>query len=573
MISAMHLRNFAIAASVDLEFGPGLTVITGETGAGKSILVDALGLLLGGRGHERVVRAGAEQAELEARFDAVRDADTLAALAERGIELDDGSLVVRRSIGRNGTRRAWINGRMATGADLRAIVGPLVDLSTQHQQNRLLDRKAHLGILDRAAGLGDALAAYRDVWGRWRACRDEVHDLRTRIQKAAERSDYLRFCAAELDEAGLEPGETARLDAEVRKLRAGESLLRVASTALAALSDDGGARDILAGLPRELERSRRDDETLADFAGRVHDIIGLIDELASDLERYADSVGRDPARLAKAEERLDRLLALARKYGGNEAAMLERQVAIAEELRAGDIGEDRLHALERSLPALERAAIEAAAALTQARSAAAATLSAEVEAVIGALGMEKARFRVAIETVEGGLPGPDGLDKVQFLLQSNPGEPAQGLVEVASGGELSRVLLGLERAASRTGGAPSAVYDEVDAGLSGSTGIALGRFLAELGRHQQLLVISHLPQVAAAADQHLHVHKVEKDGRTESGVAHLDDAGRLRELARMLGAGDAATGTALQHAGALLHEAQIAVDRRPQRVAQPGSST
>lgn len=573
MISAMHLRNFAIAASVDLEFGPGLTVITGETGAGKSILVDALGLLLGGRGHERVVRAGAEQAELEARFDAVRDADTLAALAERGIELDDGSLVVRRTIGRNGTRRAWINGRMATGADLRAIVGPLVDLSTQHQQNRLLDRKAHLGILDRAAGLGDALAAYRDVWGRWRACRDEVHDLRTRIQKAAERSDYLRFCAAELEEAGLEPGETARLDAEVRKLRAGESLLRVASTALAALSDDGGARDILAGLPRELERSRRDDETLADFAGRVHDIIGLIDELASDLERYADSVGRDPARLAKAEERLDRLHALARKYGGNEAAMLERQVAIAEELRAGDIGEDRLHALERSLPALERAAIEAAAALTQARSAAAATLSAEVEAVIGALGMEKARFRVAIETVEGGLPGPDGLDKVQFLLQSNPGEPAQGLVEVASGGELSRVLLGLERAASRTGGAPSAVYDEVDAGLSGSTGIALGRFLAELGRHQQLLVISHLPQVAAAADQHLHVHKVEKDGRTESGVAHLDDAGRLRELARMLGAGDAATGTALQHAGALLHEAQIAVDRRPQRVAQPGSST
>jgi DNA repair protein RecN (Recombination protein N) len=553
VLSSLRLRDFAIAADVEIEFGPGLTVVTGETGAGKSILIDALGLLLGGRSHERVVRLGAEAAELEARFDDVDDAEALAAAAARGIEADEGAFVVRRVIGAK-SKRAWINGRMATTADLKAVVGPLVDLSTQHQANRLLERRNHLSILDRSAGLTTDLAAYRVCHASYRLLRDERDALATHLAEAAQRRDYLSYCATELDELSVTVGETTVLEAEVRRLRASEGLLDVSARALSALSDDGGARDILASLPRELERTRRDDATLADFGGRFEEIVALIEDVARDLERYADHVERDPARLERVESRMNDVLTAIRKYGGSESALFARRAAIADELAAEEDGAARLATLDRALPAAERAARTAAVALTAARLSGAATLAAAVEAVIGELGMARARFRVDVRPIDGDGLGPDGQDRVAFMLQSNVGEPAQGLVEVASGGELSRVLLGLERAASRIGGAPTAVYDEIDAGLSGSTGMSLGRFLAELGATQQLIVISHLPQVAAAADQHLHVHKAERDERTETDVTMLDDAGRLRELSRMLGAAELASDTALRHAQALIDE-------------------
>jgi DNA repair protein RecN (Recombination protein N) len=306
---------------------------------------------------------------------------------------------------------------------------------------------------------------------------------------------------------------------------------------------------------------------LADFGGRVEEILALCDDLASDLDRYAERVPLDPQRLAEAEARLDVLLRLARKYGGSEAALLERQRAVAEELAAESEGEGRLQQLERELPPLRRAALAAAEALSAARRAAADRLCAEVESVIAGLGMERARFLCRFterDAQDAATLGPDGADAMTFELQGNPGEPAQDLTQVASGGELSRVLLGLERAAARVGSAPTAIYDEVDAGLSGSTGIALGRFLAEIAADQQLVVISHLPQVAAAADRHLHVRKevseAGSDGvaRTHSAVEHLDEAGRVRELARMLGTADAASETALQHARALLEQQQRA---------------
>ncbi len=573
MLTALRLRDFAIAAGIDLELGPGLTVITGETGAGKSILIDALGLLLGGRGNERVVRAGAELAELEARFDGVSDPLVLAALRERGLEPEDGMVLVRRTIGRNGTRKAWIQGRMASSADLRAVVGPLVDLATQHQQNRLLDRRAHLEILDRAGGLQADVASYQRRYAAYAACRAGLAALTEQQRAAEERRDYLQFCADELAQAAVRPGELAALEADVRRLRAAESLLRIGTQTEAALTGDGGARDALAGLPRDLERARRDDPALADFSGRIHDILALIDEAASDLGRWAESVRRDPERLSKAEARMDRLIGLQRKYGGSEEALLQRQAAIDAELEQGAVSTAQLQALQAQLPGLKTEVTAAAQALSAARTAAAEALQRDVEAVLAELGMAKARFSVELRPEDDGEPGPDGQERARFLLQSNPGEPAQGLVEVASGGELSRVLLGLERAASRSAGAATAVYDEVDAGLSGSTGVALGRFLAEVSLHQQLLVISHLPQVAAAADHHLHVSKIERDGRTESRVQVLDRESRLHELARMLGAGEseaagpgssaAAEDTGRQHAEALLRKARLGVARPP----------
>ncbi len=556
MLTALHLRDFAIAEDLELTFGPGLTVITGETGAGKSILIDALGLLLGGRASERVIRAGASRALLEARFDLAEDDEVAREAEARGFELDEGALLVRRSIGRGGARRAWINGSLATAADLRAVAGPLVDLSTQHQQNRLLDRRTHLELLDRMAGLLDDRATYRAAWQAWRDATAQRDALRERLQAQAERRDYLTFCLQEIDDAGPVAGETAALDAQARKLRAAEDLVRASMSAYGALAEEGGARDAMAPLARDLDRLAGEDAELAGLSERFDELLSLVDDLAADLERYGQRVDVDPAALAETEERLDLLIGLARKYGGDEDALLHRRASIAAELaREGDDSE-RLAELDAALPAMATQVTALAAGLSATRAAAAGTVSLGVEAVISQLGMDKARF--IAEVAPTGEPGADGADRVAFLLASNPGEPPHPLTEVASGGELSRVLLGLKRACAEADPVATCVYDEVDAGLSGSTGLVLGRFLRELGARQQVLCISHLPQVAAAAHAHVHVSKEvrgdEDDARTVSNAAVLSAPGRADELARMLGGVD--DPTALAHAQRLLSQQQ-----------------
>ncbi len=548
MLSLLRLADFAIVDRAELELGPGLTAITGETGAGKSLLVGALELLVGGRASARVVRAGAQAAEIEAWFDDVKHPIALAALQERGLSLDDGALVVRRVISAGGGRRNYLCGRLASAGDLRAVVGPLVDLCGQHQHSRLLSTDQHLLTLDRFAGLAADRDAYRSAWLRWRQAEGEYARLAEGAQLREQRRDFLAFCAAELEEADVTAGELARLESEARRLHAATELVGATLQGNATLLDDGGVRDVLAPFARRLADLSAIDERLAPVCRQADDLLAQVDELAADLERYADTVDVDESRRAEVDDRLADLLRLIRKYGGSEDALLARREAIERELAEQAQDDGRLGELALALPELKQAAGSRAQALTEGRTAAVEGLTDAAHRVLAALAMPGARLDVAISA----LPemGPSGADRVRLMLASNAGEPAQGLAEIASGGELSRVMLALQRACAGVDEPITAVFDEVDAGIGGDTGTRLGAFLAEMARDQQVICITHLPQVAARAVRQLHVSKSEHNGRTVSKVTALGDGERVDALARMLG-GDG--GTAATHARALLN--------------------
>ncbi len=568
MLTTLRLRDFAIAEDLELTFNSGLTVITGETGAGKSILIGALDLLLGGRASERVIRAGAQRTVLEAQFDLAASPWVRAEAEIRGFEVEDDVLIVRRSIGRGGARRIWLNGALATVTDLRAVVGPLVDLSTQHQQNRLLNKATHLELLDRMAGLLPTRATYRTTWTAWREALSERAALQERQRAQGERRDFLSFCLDEIDAAATRVGEVAELDVAARRLRAADELVQSSLGAHAALLEDGGARDLMAPLSRALSRAAESDPALAALAARMDEVVSLVDDLGSDLERYAQTVDVDPQRLAETDDRLTLLLGLVRKYGGSEEALHQRRDAMAAELRREGEDAGRLAELDSQIPALAAETARLADVLSVARQGASGQIGVGVESVISQLGMDKARFCAEVVALPNGEFGADGRDRVAFLLASNPGEPPHPLTEVASGGELSRVLLGLKRACAEADPVSVCVYDEVDAGLSGSTGVVLGRFLRELGDRQQVLCISHLPQVAAAAHHHVHVHKdVVRDGddieRTVSQAITLSEERRRGELARMLGGGPDDP-TAAAHALQLLSQQRaVSADAAP----------
>ena len=548
MLTVLRVADFAIVDQAELVLGAGLTAITGETGAGKSLLVGALELLVGGRSSAKVVRAGAATAEIQAQFDDVTSPVVLAALAERGLATDDGSVVVRRVIARGGGGRSYLCGRLVTAADLRAVIGPMVDLCGQHQHSRLLAPDHHLTLVDRFGDLGELRATYHQLWARQKAALAELQDLQATARVREERLDYLKFCADELDRAAVEPGEFARADAEARRLHGASDLLATTQRASAVLLDDGGVRDRVAPLAGELGELVAIDAKLAPMARQADDLVALVDELAADLERYADAVDVDVGRRGELDERLAELHRLARKYGGSEAAMLQRQAAIEAELSGQQHEDTRLAKLRADVPNLVSAAQQAADKLGAARRAAAPALVQATATVLDALAMGQAELSVEF-TAEDKLV-PHGGERARLLLASNVGEPAQPLAAIASGGELSRLLLALERACAPSDGHVTAIFDEVDAGVGGDTGDRLGAFLAEMGRDQQVLCITHLPQVAARADRQLHVEKHTREGRTVSTVRPLGTEERVTELARMLGAATAATATS--HARSLL---------------------
>lgn len=549
MLSALRMRDYVIVEDLSLDFGPGLTAITGETGAGKSLLVGALQLLLGARAGDKVIRSGAQVAEVEALFQPIDQDDVRALLSERGLLGEDDALVVRRQVGARGLRRTWANGRLITVAELRELTRPLIDLSSQREHGALLDVRSHLQVLDRAGGHASLLASYRQAWQAWRTLQARCQTLEAARVERARRRDYLRFCVEELDSAAITEGESNTLHDELRRLHGAEDLLRGTSALASALVDDGGVRDMLARTAGELRRLSAHDRRLQVSAEQAEEVLALAEELGQDLQRYAEDVEPDPQRQAEVSARLALLHDLQRKYDADEAGLLAHRDQLGEELAETERDEGQLAALRKQLPAATAAMQHAAAALTAAREQAIGPLEREVAQVIGALGMGRARLEVLLEPREGD-PGPDGMERAEFRLAANVGEPARPLVDVASGGELSRLLLAVKRAC---GGdpVPVCVYDEIDAGLGGTTGLVLGRYLSELGRQQQVLCITHLPQVAAAADRQVHVAKGTEEGRTRAAARTLQGADRQREIARMLGvAGDEET--ALAHAEALL---------------------
>ncbi len=560
MIESLRIENLAILERAEIELGTGLHVLTGETGAGKSIVLGALALLAGSRASQDVIREGAEEAVVEAVFRVEGDAALIQRLARLGIEPSDGSLVVRRSVARNGRGRARVGGELVPVATLAELFRGRLEISSQHESQELLRTEAHGRLLDAAGGLLPLRSKVAEGFEALRAIDHEIGELAERREERARREDFLEYQIKEIDEAKLKPGEFADLQAEKTRLGNSERLRGEAEHAHALLAPDPartevyGALDPLAEAVRRLEALAEVDPSLTLLAERLAAARAEVEDAAQDLSVYAAGVEADPGRLAEAEERLDQLERLRRKYGVDEDAISAFREHAASEQAALSGSEDRLAELQSGRERIAEVLARDADRLSAGRGRAAARLASDVEEQLHGLAMPDSRFEVGLEPVtppEGVPCTPGGAEVPEFRFCANAGEPLQPLRRVVSGGELSRVFLALKCALRKAGEARVLVFDEVDAGIGGKVADQVGRLLSELARDHQVLCITHLPQIAAGADLHFRVDKRKRAGRTVAGVRRLERAARIEEIARMAGGATVSDATR-RHAGELL---------------------
>jgi DNA repair protein RecN (Recombination protein N) len=560
VIETLRIENVAIVERAELEFGAGLNVLTGETGAGKSIVLGALALLAGARASGDAIRDGADEAVVEAVFSTQRLPELEAELAARGIEVPDHELVVRRSVTRGGRSRAQVGGQLVPVATLAELFAGRLEISSQHDSQSLLRAESHGWLLDRSGGLVPQRERVGEGYTQLRAQARELAELRAATQERERRRDLLAHQVEEIDEAKLAPGESERLRAERSRLAHAERLREEGAAAAALLvgdpqrAEDANAADLVADAARRLGALERLDPALAPLAARLRSGLEELRDAASGLERYLDGAESDPARLAAADERLHRIEQLQRKYGASVEEVLSFRAGAARELaEALGAGEREAALAQQRELTLARVSKEAAA-LSTARAKAARRLAKDVQASLRELGMPEAHFDVALEPVsrDEDLPcGPHGAETPEFLFSANAGEAPRALRKVASGGELSRLLLALTGATRAAGAGMVLVFDEVDAGVGGRAADRVGRRLAELAGHHQVLCITHLPQIAAFAELHFRVEKRTAGGRTLARIAPVAGAERVEEIARMAG-GESVGEATRRHARELL---------------------
>jgi len=563
MLRHLRVTNFAILSDVAIELGDGMNVLTGETGAGKSLIVEAVNLLRGGRASADIPRAGADEAVVEAIVAIPEDLAARVAGVIEGAGLPRGEhdeVFIRRVIQRGGRSRTYVNGALTTLARLAELGALLIDLSGQHQHQGLVDPGRHLEILDAFAGEPALVAAMGLAWAELRRAGDELAALGGNEREREARLDYLRFQLEELDGAALRPGEDAAIDVERARLASVDQLQGAARAAEELLyGGDDSARDRVAAAAREVERAARTDLSLEPVTRQLGEIETLIDDAADQLRGYADKLEGDPERLAWLDERLALIRRLQRKHNGSLDDVIAKAVELRRELDALTGRDARLAELAVLRAGAEVTAVAAAAAVTRSRKQAARRLEKEVGAALVELGMGSARLSVVVEPRT---LGGTGGDRVELMLASNKGEDVRPLTKVASGGELSRIMLALKLALRRADEVATYVFDEVDTGIGGTTAQVVGSQIRSVADHRQVLCVTHLPQIAAYADQHFHVEKTELAGRTETHVRRLNAVARKDELARMLGGH--ATSKAKAHAAELLAEA--ARPRKPPAV-------
>jgi DNA repair protein RecN (Recombination protein N) len=551
MLTELRIRNFALIDRLSVRLGPGLNVLTGETGAGKSIIVGALSLLLGERASSEVVRSGEDRASIEGVFEVDGRGDLARLLDERGIEPEDGVLVLKREVAAEGRSRAWVNGSPATASLLGEIGRMLVDLHGQHEHQTLLRRDEQRAILDAYAGNAALLAEVRAAHASTVDLRREVADLERRRREALQRADYLRFQADEIEKAALKPGEEESLEEEARRLSHSEELTSLSAQLYDELTgSDQSIVGSLGHLSRALEHLVRIDPAQEGARELYDTAYYALQELGDRMERYAQTVEHDPARLDEIRRRQDLIFRLRTKYGGTveEVAAIGR--AAREELDLIDGAEFELGALQKRLATAAAELERLAGDLTARRVDAAARLADEVNAVLPDLGMSGGRLEVArVPLAE---PAAFGAEEVEFRVSLNRGFEPRALSFVASGGEMSRIMLALKTILARLDAVPTLVFDEVDAGIGGRVALQVGDKMREVAGSHQVFAITHLPQIASRANVHLRVSKHDRpDGKTATEVAPLDDEERIREIARMLG-GDPESAVSLEHARELL---------------------
>jgi DNA repair protein RecN (Recombination protein N) len=547
MLSALRIEHFAIIDSLEVDFDAGLTVLTGETGAGKSILVDALHLALGGRAQGDVVRTGFDEASVEAVFAA---SPTLRERL-RSLGLPDGpELLIRRVVHRAGRSRVWVNGALCTVSVLEQLVRQLCDISGQHEHVNLLNPDGHLDLLDGFAGLAESRAAYNEAYRELADAEQQRKTLMGDETERGRRLDYLAYQLREIDQIAPEPDEDRALRAEREVLASAAKLQAAAEEAEAQLySGEGAAAERLARAVGALGDLLALDPNLARIHGALASARAEIEEAARELQIYARRSQEDPARLEAVEDRLASLQALCRKHGGDLGAVLRRREEMRGEVEALTNRESRLVELDGRLDLARSEATKRAASLSMRRREAAGRLATRLMGELARLGMARTRFEARVAPTE---LGPRGADQVEFFLSANPGEAPRPLARIASGGELSRLLLAFKGLGATSDPVEVYVFDEIDSGVGGATAQVVGRMLHDVSHSRQVLCITHLPQIAAHADQHLSVRKALSEGRTVVEVMALGTVdSRARELARMLG-GEETTPIAVRHAKDLL---------------------
>jgi DNA repair protein RecN (Recombination protein N) len=553
MLSLLRVSGFALIDEVELPLGPGLTVITGETGAGKSILVEALGLLRGGRGSTDLIRTGREDAQVEAVLELPADWDIRRRLDADGREVGEG-LVVRRVIARSGRGRIHLGGSLATAADLAGSVGKLVDITSQHDQQSLMDPDSQLAILDAFAANGPVLEESRQAWQTLSAATAELTAFDADARSRAEREDLLRFQLTELEEAALRPGEDDLLRTERERVKGAEKFLAACTRGEASLySAEDAAVGRIVAVARELAPLAQLDPALAPLVDRLREAQAVIEDVAGDLGRYAGGIRFEPERLSEIEERLFLIGRLVRKHGGTVATAIERRDEIAQQLGALGSFEEGLEARRGAVAAARNRMSAVGEALSERRRKAARTLGRRIDETLHELGLPAARVSIELERRDE--PGPKGHDRVRFLFAPNPGEEPRPLQRIASGGELSRVMLAVKQAFAKADQALTYVFDEVDTGVGGGTAEVIGRKLKAIAADRQVLAVTHLPQIAAFADQHVKVVKEATKTRTTIRIEVLDATARTAEIARML-AGDRPSRQATAHADEMLRLAR-----------------
>lgn len=552
MLRELRIRGYAVIDDLRLELGPGLNVLTGETGAGKSIVVGALSLLLGERASAEVIREGEDRTLVEGLFDLSRVPEVNGILAEQGIEVEDGWLILRREVFREGRNRAWVNGSPATAGLIGRLGGHLVDLHGQHEHQALLRREAQLAILDVYGGTEQLASTVADAHATLRDVQKRAEDARRWASEVRERADLLAFRAREIESAGLGPGEEERASAEVRRLEHSEDLLELSATLHAAVyGDDEAVVDVLGRLARPMDELVRIDSAAAELRTLHTDALALLQEFGRRLSEYQNRVEHDPERLAELRARLDLIHRLKRKYGDSVEEVLAVGASARREIEAADRSDLDLKTLEReeteACADLERAAQR----LSEQRRSTASRLEEAVSELLPELGMEGGVFEVGIEPLDH--VRASGAERVEFRVSLNPGFPPASLSRVASGGEMSRVMLALKTALADADAVPCLVFDEIDSGVGGRVAHHVAARLSGVAARHQVFAITHLPQIASRADVHLQVEKVEERGRAAARVRRLDGAERVAELARMLG-GDPGSEISRRHALELLSE-------------------
>jgi DNA repair protein RecN (Recombination protein N) len=557
MLSELSIANFAIIESLSISFEKGLTVLTGETGAGKSIIIDAIHLLVGGRGSSDFVRHGEERAEIEGLF-LLENASTVYDKAqELGIRIEDDMVVLRREITKSGKSVCRINGKLVTIAILREMGGSLVDIHGQHEHQELMDESKHLFLLDQFGSkqITTSLSEYEQIFAQYEQAVRKLKSLNDNEQQVAQRVDLYQFQLNEIVQAQLQLDEDEKLMDEKKRLSNFEKIFESVQTSYNALKDEQKGLDWISLVMGEMETAAELNPEYKDMAETVSNSYYMLEEVAGSLRGQLDNLEYDPQRINEIEDRLNEINGLKRKYGQTISGILEYGAKIEEELETLLNKETHIDQLKKVISSLKKDLIIEGNELTSLRKKLAAQLTNAIHNELKQLYMQKTVFEVKINSGETFI-SKTGMDEVEFYLSTNPGEPLKPLSKIASGGELSRIMLALKSIFSEHREITSIIFDEVDTGVSGRVAQAIAEKIHKVSTDSQVLCISHLPQVAAMADTHLYIEKETQEGRTKTRVKELDHEGKIKEIGRMI-SGVEITDITKKHAQELLETANV----------------